>query len=397
MLISQEDSFEDGIRRAQELIEGSCSLLLLTERGIYAARDRLGRTPLVVGRPETGPPRSAPETCAFPNLDFTTDHFLGPGEVRAAHRRRRGNSCCRPATRLQICSFLWVYYGYPASEYEGHQRRGGPQPLRRRPGPARRRRGGRRRRHPRLGHRPRHRLRQRAEDPLQPALRQVHAHLAAQLHAPGPGDARPGGQDEADPDPAADRGPAGCCSARTPSSAAPNSRTTSSSLFDFGAREVHMRPACPPLIFACKFLNFSTSRSTLDLAGRKAIHAIEGDRRKNLDRYARDGSAEHEAMVEALRAPARPDLAPLPAPRRPGGRHRPAQGTPLHPLLEQGLLPLKPGPTRHRHPARTGRTGVGPPALRTTCHANGEPCNSNSISPRPGVPACSPPATARAK
>ena len=117
MLISQEDSFEAGICRAQELIEGSCTLLLLTERGIYAARDRLGRTPLVVGRRD-GATAVSSETCAFPNLDFTTDHFLRPGEVLRL-TADGWEQLLPPGPRLQICSFLWVYYGYPASEYEG--------------------------------------------------------------------------------------------------------------------------------------------------------------------------------------------------------------------------------------------------------------------------------------
>jgi len=116
-LISQEDSFEAGIQKAQEIIEGSCSLLLLTDGGIYAARDKLGRTPMVIGYKE-GAYAATMETCAFPNLGFEIDTYLGPGEI--VFFTAEGYEQLRPpGDRLQICAFLWVYYGYPASSYEG--------------------------------------------------------------------------------------------------------------------------------------------------------------------------------------------------------------------------------------------------------------------------------------
>ena len=133
MLICEEENFEDGIRNAQASIQGSCSLLLLTDEGIYAARDRLGRTPLVIGRRD-GALAVSSESCAFPNLGFETERFLGPGEVvfmTADGWEQRAE----PGPQMQICAFLWVYYGYPASEYEGRQRGVRPQCLRRRPGP----------------------------------------------------------------------------------------------------------------------------------------------------------------------------------------------------------------------------------------------------------------------
>ena len=105
--LNQEATFEDGIERALGAIEGSCSLLLLTDQGIYAGRDRLGRTPLVVGRKDAAY-AVASETCAFPNLDYEVDRYLGPGEVvlvteNGVERKKA------PGDRLQICSFLWVY------------------------------------------------------------------------------------------------------------------------------------------------------------------------------------------------------------------------------------------------------------------------------------------------
>ena len=116
MLISEQDSFEAGIRHAQESIKGSCSMLLLTEKGIYAARDKLGRTPIIIGKKD-GAYAASSETSAFPNLGYETDYFLGPGEIvfmtQDGYEQRQ-----KPGDKMQICAFLWVYYGYPASSYE---------------------------------------------------------------------------------------------------------------------------------------------------------------------------------------------------------------------------------------------------------------------------------------
>ena len=116
-IINQEESFEAGIQRAQISIQGSCSLLILTHRGIYAARDRYGRTPIVIGKSPTGMAVSM-ESCAFPNLGYEIVKELGPGEVvlvtpEGVEQR------VPPGDILQICSFLWIYYGYPSSTYEG--------------------------------------------------------------------------------------------------------------------------------------------------------------------------------------------------------------------------------------------------------------------------------------
>ena len=115
-LINEEATFEDGIRNAQEAIEGSCSMLLLTEKGIYAGRDRLGRTPVIIGKKD-GAFAATFETTAFPNLDYEVERYLGPGEV--VFLTEEGcEQKCPPGDRLQICAFLWVYYGFPASSYE---------------------------------------------------------------------------------------------------------------------------------------------------------------------------------------------------------------------------------------------------------------------------------------
>ena len=116
-LICEEASFEDGIRNVYEMLKGSCSMLLLTENGVIAARDRLGRTPLVIGRRGDALAVSS-ESSAFPNLGFEIDHFIGPGEV-VRMAAEGWEQMIPPGDEMQGCSFLWVYYGYPASEYEG--------------------------------------------------------------------------------------------------------------------------------------------------------------------------------------------------------------------------------------------------------------------------------------
>jgi amidophosphoribosyltransferase len=298
MLICQEDSFEAGIRHAQETIQGSCSLLLLTEKGIYAARDRLGRTPLVIGR-RPGAVAVSFESCAFPNLGFATAYFPGPGEVlflTADGWEQR----LPPRDRMQICSFLWVYYGYPASEYEGIN----VEYVRYRCGA------------------------------LLAAHDDVEVDLVTGIPDSGIGHALGYANKKHIPY----SRPFVKYTPTWPRSFLPQNQTMRDLvarmklipvrrliegkrmmlcddsivrgtqlkenvqvLFDCGAREVHMRTACPTLIFPCEFLNFSTSRSTLDLAGRKIIQALEGTDDKDLDQYARDGSAKNLAMIDKIR------------------------------------------------------------------------------------------------
>ncbi len=116
-IIDQKDTFEDGIRHVGEMIKGSCSILILTDDGVLAARDRYGRTPVVLAR-KPGAFAVSLETCAFPNLGYEVDRFLGPGEI-VRITAEGFETLVPPGDRLQICSFLWVYYGYPASDYEG--------------------------------------------------------------------------------------------------------------------------------------------------------------------------------------------------------------------------------------------------------------------------------------
>ena len=297
-LINQEATFEDGIARAQEAIEGSCSLLLLTKDGIYAARDRLGRTPVIIGRKD-GAYVATMETCAFPNLGYEIDRYLGPGEIvriteEGAEQRRP------PGGKTQICAFLWVYYGYPASNYEGIN----VEAVRNRCGAA-------------LAHR---------ED------REVD--LVAGIPDSGTGHAIGYANETRVPHqrPFVKYTPTWARSFMPQDQRirevvarmklipiqeliegkrllfcedsivrGTQLKDIIERLYDCGAREVHMRPACPPLVYGCKFLNFSRSRSELDLAARRAIVELEGAADRHVEEYADGDSKRFQAMVEAVR------------------------------------------------------------------------------------------------
>jgi len=298
MLICEEGNFEDGIRKAQASIQGSCSFLLLTEKGIYAARDRLGRTPLVIGRRE-GALAVSSESCAFPNLNFKTERFLGPGEVvfmTADGWEQR----LEPGPQMQICAFLWVYYGYPASEYEGINvefvRNACGAALARNDdvivdcvagipdsgighavGYANQRKIPYRR--PFVKYTP---TWPRSFMPQNQELRDLVARMKLiPIQRLIEGERLLFCEDSIV------RGT--------------QLKENIQILFDYGAREVHMRTACPTLIFPCEFLNFSTSRSNLDLIGRKVIRELEGAEDEDPGAYGQAGSQKNLAMVDDIR------------------------------------------------------------------------------------------------
>jgi amidophosphoribosyltransferase len=297
-LINQESTFVEGIKSAQEAIEGSCSLLLLTDDGIYAARDRLGRTPIVIGKKE-GSFAASLETCAYPNLDFNVSQYLGPGEI--VLMTQEGVEQKKPAgDKMQICGFLWVYYGYPASSYEGIN----VEDVRNRCGA---------------------KLAQRDSTKVD-----FVAGIPDSGTAHGLGYASESGIPF--------KRPFVKYTPTWPRSFMPQDQDirnlvakmklipvqefiegkrllfcedsivrgtqlqdTIQRLYEAGALEVHMRPACPPLVYACKFLNFSRSRSELDLAARTAIHDLVGENVGDLSEYAKAGSEKYKAMVENIR------------------------------------------------------------------------------------------------
>jgi amidophosphoribosyltransferase len=298
VLINQEESFAKGIENAQSRIEGSCSLLILTEDSIYAARDKYGRTPVTIGEKE-GSTAVTLETCAFPNLDFKISRYLGPGEI--VRLSRDGVEDIKPPEdRLQICAFLWVYYGYPASSYEDIN----VEVVRNRCGALLAQRDG---------------LKIDAVAGIPDSGIAHGLGYASESHIPftrpfvkytptWPRSFMP--QDQKMRDvvarmkliPIRDLIQAKRLLFCEDSIVRGTQlQDAIQRLFDAGAREVHMRPACPPLVYGCKFLNFSRSRSEMDLAARKAIRELEGDHPENLSDYARTGSEKYEAMIERIR------------------------------------------------------------------------------------------------
>jgi len=297
-LINQESSFVDGIRNAQEHIRGSCSMALLTDDGIYAARDKYGRTPLVVGQ-KNGAYAITLETCALPNLGYEITRFLGPGEIvlltEDGVERKQA-----PGTKMQICSFLWVYYGYPPSSYEGIN----TEVVRYRCGAL-------------LAH----------DDDVEidavagiPDSGTGHAigyanEAGVPLMRPfvkytptWPRSFMPQDQETRDlvasmklipiRDLIQDKRLLFCEDSIVRGT---QLRDTIRRLFDHGAKEVHMRPACPPLVHGCRFLNFSRSKSELDLAARRAIRELEGGGDTCPAEYTDCCSDKHCAMVERIR------------------------------------------------------------------------------------------------
>jgi amidophosphoribosyltransferase len=297
-LVNRGESFEEGIRIAQDSIVGSCSILILTKDGIYAARDKRGRTPVIIGRNHESVVVTM-ETCALPNLGFGNWKDLGPGEIvfiTADGFERRGE----PGDILQICAFLWVYYGYPASSYEGVN----VESARNRCGAALARR------HPAaidfvagipdsgVGHglgfaaeagipfrRPFVKYTPTWARSFMPQNQEVRD-LVARMKLIPIRELIEGKRFLFCEDSIV-RGT--------------QLKDTVRRLYDFGALEVHMRPACPPLVYGCKFLNFSISRSVMDLAARRAVRELEGPDFEDFARYTRFGSAEYIAMEESIR------------------------------------------------------------------------------------------------
>ena len=298
MLICQQGSFEAGIQHAQEAIKGSCSMLLLAENGIYAARDKLGRTPIIVGKKE-GAFAAASESCAFPNLGFEIEKYLGPGEIllinEDGYEQKRP-----PQNQMQICAFLWVYYGYPASNYEAINVES-----------ARNRCGMALARNDRvdidyvagipdsgIGHaigyankknvpyiRPFVKYTPTWPRSFMPQNQRIRDLVAKMKLIPVK--ELIDGKRILFCEDSIVRGT--------------QLQDTIQILYEYGAEEVHMRPACPTLIYPCDFLNFSTSRSTLDLAGRKAIAELGGADNDVLAQYATAGSDKNQAMVDKIR------------------------------------------------------------------------------------------------
>lgn len=297
LLINEGRTFREGIENVYDSIKGSCSMLLLTEDGIIAARDKLGRTPVVIGKKE-GAHAVTSESSSFPNLDFEPVRELGPGEIVHIYADRIEQ--IREANEeLQICSFLWVYYGFPNSTYEDRN----------------------------------------VEE-----VRNTSGFIM-------------GSQDDSDvdfvcgiPDSGIGQGLGYSQGKGVPYRRAitkytptwPRSFTPSNQemrnlvakmklipnrtvlngkrilfcddsivrgtqlrdnvkiLFEYGAKEVHMRIGCPPLIYGCPFVGFSASKTDMELITRQVIKDLEGDANKDLEEYATTDSAKYNEMVAEI-------------------------------------------------------------------------------------------------
>lgn len=298
-VINQRDNLIEGIRYAQELIDGSMTILIMTPKGIYAARDRMGRTPVTIGKKEDALCVSF-ESFAYLNLGYVPERELGPGEIVIV-TPEGVQTLVAPGKDMKICTFLWIYYGYPSSSYEGI------------------------------------------------SVEEMRYHCGAMLAK----------RDDARPDIVAGVPDSGTAHAigyanesgipfsrpfikytpTWPRSFMPTIqskrdliakmklipvhdlikdrsllliddsivrgtqlRETTEFLYQSGAKEVHIRPACPPLLYGCKYLNFSRSTSEMELIARRVIQELEGENKyPNLAVYADPDSTEYAQMLEKIR------------------------------------------------------------------------------------------------
>ena len=310
VLISRKNSIVEGIAHAQKLIDGSLSLLVLHEGAIYAARDRYGRTPVVlgVGKDAQGnviKRAVSMESSAFPNLDFDTDIELGPGEIRKITLKK--TEMLKPCgSCMKICTFFWVYYGYPSSCYEGVNTEA-----------ARYRNGasmadqdeeykdkidsicgipdsgiphaiGYSNRFGRPYHRSFVKYTPTWARSFMPPIQSMRERVAKMKLIPV--ESQISGKKLLFCDDSIVRGT--------------QLGDTVKRIYEKGAVEVHMRSSCPPILYSCRFLNFSSSRSEQELAARKAIAELEGTEDLTpeiLAKYQVFGSKEYLAMVNVIR------------------------------------------------------------------------------------------------
>lgn len=297
LLINMGNTYVEGITNVYQKIKGSCSMLVLTEDGIIAARDILGRTPLVIGHKE-GAYAVSSESSSFPNLDYATVRDIGPGEI--VRLRADGIEVLRsPITREQVCSFLWVYYGFPSSSYEGIN----VEAVRERNG-----------------------MMMGQEDDTEAdlvcgipdsgvgmAIGYAEGHgipykRAVLKYTPTwPRSFTPSDQSRRSlvakmkliPNRAIlqDKRVVFCDDSIVRGT---QLRDNVRTFFECGAKEVHGRISCPPLVYGCPFIGFTASKSDLELITRRIIKDFEGDDKKNLDRYATTDSPEYQRMVDEI-------------------------------------------------------------------------------------------------
>ncbi len=297
LLINMGNTFVDGINLVYQKVKGSCSILILTEDGIIAARDALGRTPIVIGKKDGAYAVTSESTC-LPNLDYHPLRDVGPGEIVKLWADRM-EVLQKPFSRCQICTFLWVYYGFPASDYEGIN----TEYVRETAGRV-------------MGE----------ED-------ETEADCVCGIPDSGVGTALGYAEGRGIPykravlkyTPTWPR-------SFTPSKQSrrtlvakmkliPNRailkdqrvvfcddsivrgtqlRDNVKMFFDYGAKEVHARISCPPLVYGCPYIGFTVSKSDMELITRQVIKDFEGDADKNLEKYSATDSPEYKRMVEEI-------------------------------------------------------------------------------------------------
>ncbi|MFQ9064857.1 amidophosphoribosyltransferase [Eubacterium sp.] len=298
-LINQKENFIDGIRYAQEAVDGSISILALTPKGIYAARDMLGRTPISIGQKEDGYCASF-ESFAYLNLGYKNYKELGPGEV--VFMDENGvKTLIQPGEKMRICTFLWIYYGYPSASYEGIS----VEKMRYNCGKALAKRDN------------------------------VHPDIVAGVPDSGIAHAIGYSNETGIPysRPFIKYTPTWPRSFMPPNQTKRNLiakmklipipdlikdksllliddsivrgtqlRETTEYLFESGAKEVHIRPACPPLFYGCKYLNFSRSTSDMDLITRRVITELEGREPDDalIQEYVNPDSEKYQKMIDVI-------------------------------------------------------------------------------------------------
>jgi len=298
-IINQKDNFIEGIKYAQEIIDGSMSMLILTDKGVFAARDKLGRTPITIGKKSNGYCMSF-ESFAYLNLGYQDYRELGPGEI-AVMTADGVTTLEKPGSDMKICTFLWIYYGYPTSSYEGVN----VEKMRYNCGKA---------------------LAQR--DNVKPDIvagvpDSGTAHAIGYANESGipfsrpfikytptwPRSFMPTHQSKRDLIAKMKLIPVhdlieGKSMLLIDDSIVRGTqlRETTEFLYESGAKEVHVRPACPPLFFGCKYLNFSRSTSEMELITRRVICELEGDdvSEETIKEYTNPDGEKYKKMIDKI-------------------------------------------------------------------------------------------------
>lgn len=298
LLITQGKDFVDGIQNVYKKVQGSCTILILTNDHLIIARDILGRTPAIIGKNHEGY-AVAFDSHSFDNLGYDIEHFVGPGEI-VEIRDNGYKQLLASNAKMQICSFLWVYYGFPSSVYEGvnieQMRYQGGYEMGKEDdveadfvsaipdsgiGMALGYASGKGIPYQRgiIKYTPTW------SRSFMPVNQETREHVAKMKLLPNK--AILAGKRAVFCDDSIVRGT--------------QLRDNVRKLYENGAKEVHIRVSCPPLLYGCKFINFSASKSEMELITRRIIEELEGDSNKNLHLYMDDTTKQYAALVEKIR------------------------------------------------------------------------------------------------